>query len=435
MSLEEDQPRDREDAGVPALTYVADDRLTKLSIDLVMFAYKHTSGTTPVFPGPNPISMDIEHLDLVKFNDYVFSPKVDGVRYQLVVVDDQVSLVDRALMVLKPSFASLPSTWFLEPAGQPVPGCTVLDCEMVEDWLMVFDVVMIAGFRTMDTKLDYRSRLQLLEGKLGSLQFGPKVYNVVVKPIFNKGDRSVPALFDGKIPTDGLVFTPVAEPVRTFTHWHMFKVKSHHTIDLRLVCIPRTSTTHIAPPVASSLPEAIAKKIQPVILKNTISSIHVRKTPPKTLMSMIGTRPESSRPSAATLDELCQSRSSVTWVTRLEYTHGERSIDASSKGIEYSGKKLILKIKLDDQFQKLLAEVERAWRKVKGDVVCMSLVVECQLDIEDLASPTTSVNNVTFVRTRPDKIEPNSYKTITRTITSILYGVRPKHIEDLQSQI
>jgi hypothetical protein len=38
---------------------------------------------------------------------------------------------------------------------------------------------------------------------------------------------------------------------------------------------------------------------------------------------------------------------------------------------------------------------------------------------------------VKIERTRPDKHEPNSFLTITRTITSILHGVMPKHLVGL----
>jgi hypothetical protein len=455
--LEEDLPRDRDDLGFDDVSYIADDRLSKMSVDLIMFAYRvdrvdrvdRVVGNQPnpslPFPGPNPISMDLEHLDMVRYNDYVCSPKVDGVRYQLVIVDGQVTLVDRTLKVLKPSFASLPETWFLASSDQPAFS-TVLDAEMVKDRLMIFDVVMLAGYRTMDTKLDYRARMQLLEPCSSGmiLEFGARSIAVVTKPIFEKHmsrallDATFPTTspFWSGVPLDGLVFTPVAEPVRTFTHWHMFKVKSHHTIDLRLVCIPRTSTSHMSPPLASPLPEAIARKIQPVILKNSITSIHVRKPASRSLVTMVGLKgtPAAAGQQQSLAAPVTWLTAPVTWLTRLEYTQGERSVDACTKGIDYSGRKIILKIAQDDEnYAKLLSEIERAWRREEGDVVCMSLVVECQLDVEELAS-SASANHVTLVRTRPDKTEPNSYKTITRTMTSILYGVRPKQLEILHTK-
>lgn len=453
--LEEDLPHDRDDLNFDDVSYIADDRLSKMSTELIMFAYRvdrvdradrRAGGTLPnpslPFPGPNPISMDLEHLDMVRYNDYVCSPKVDGVRYQLVIADGQVTLVDRTLKVLKPSFASLPETWFLTSSAQPA-FATVLDAEMVKDRLMIFDVVMIAGFRTMDTKLDYRARMQLLEpcSEGMTLEFGARSIAVGAKPIFEKHmsrallEATFPTCpFWSGVPLDGLVFTPVAQPIRTFTHWHMFKVKSHHTVDLRLVCIPRTSTSHMSPPLASPLPEAIARRIQPVILKNSITSIHVRRPASRSLVTMVGLKGTPVARAGAAQEQQWLT-APVTWLTRLEYSHGDRSVDACTKGIDYSGRKLVLRIAQDDEkYLKLLSEIERAWRGVEGDVVCMSLVVECQLDVEELASSASSVNHVTLVRTRPDKTEPNSYKTITRTMTSILYGVRPKQLEVLQAK-
>jgi hypothetical protein len=437
--LEEDLPHDRDHGDVfTNPLYLADDHLARMTVAAVMFGYRHdvSPGSAPSFPGPNPISMDLEHLELVKFNDYVCSPKVDGTRFQLVIVDGRVSIADRTLKVLQPSFASLPETWFLQSSVNPF--ATILDAEMVNDSLLIFDVVMIAGFRTMDTQMDYRARMQLLgDAKaldLGTIEFGTQEINVRAKPIFEK-ERAFDLIVSGTpelrgVPLDGLVFTPVAQPVKTFTHWHMFKVKSHHTIDLRLVCVPRRAMVpHPSQQLASSLPEAIAKKINPVIVKNTVTSIHMRKK--NTLVSMVGIREkprEVAVPVGMVVEDGSESSSSVQWVTRLEFSHAGHSIDACTKGIEYGGRKFTLKIKRDETFDTLLGMIEQEWRRVEGDVVCMSLIVECQLDVEELAG-SNSVNNVTVTRTRPDKTEPNTFNTITRTMTSILYGVRHAHLK------
>ena len=151
----------------------------------------------------------------------------------------------------------------------------------------------------------------------------------------------------------------------------------------------------------------------------------------------------SATATAAAASGLSSSKSfRMQWIPRLEYSasHGGAThhdtedsgqfIDATTTGIEYSGYTIQLRIKDDGPFNNLLDRLEEAYRKIESEVVSLSLIVECNVVIrqEDLAGNQTVILPVKIERTRPDKHTPNSYLTITRTITSILQGVTIEHL-------
>jgi len=396
----------------------------------IWFAYTGGPPQSSSFPGPNPISMDVEHLDLVRFNDYVCSPKVDGSRMTLIAQghgpQSCVLLVDRAMKVLRATFVDVPDLWFMDQG-------TVLDAEWSPPFLFVFDVVMFCGTRV--GSMDYRERMKLLHDCRGTIQFGSIDMTILPKPIFEKTEAYT--LFkngwtfkDAQVKLDGLVFTPVAEPIKIFTHWHMFKVKKHHTIDLRLVCIPKKQGTaaqassHATIP--SPLPEAIAQRMRSQILENAIA-----KKPPRSLMSMVSRSvPASFAPIPA---DSGAPPPPLQWLTRLEFNHGPLTIDATTAGIEYAGRKFVLRIRDTPLFAQLLDRFEAVWKETSVDVVCMSLIAEFCVNVEGFSSTGQAMVEVDLVRTRPDKTEPNTYNTLTRTITSMLHGVTAEHLSKLSA--
>jgi hypothetical protein len=268
--------------------------------------------------------------------------------------------------------------------------------------------------------------------RLGTIQIGSVEMAVCPKPIFEKTEAY--ALFKNgwefegvQIKLDGLVFTPVAEPIKIFTHWHMFKVKKHHTIDLRLVCIPKKQGTaaqassHATIP--SPLPEAIAQRMRSQILEHAIA-----KKPARSLMSMVSRAAVAPAESAAAAAAESVAPVPLQWLTRLEFNHSSSTIDATTTGIEYAGRKFELRIRDTPLFAQLLDRFENVWKEAASDVVCMSLVAEFCVNIEGFANTSQTMVEVDLVRTRPDKTEPNTYNTLTRTITSMLHGVTAEHL-------
>jgi hypothetical protein len=109
-------------------------------------------------------------------------------------------------------------------------------------------------------------------------------------------------------------------------------------------------------------------------------------------------------------------------------------MDATTDGVEYGGHRVIFQVRETPSLSAIIDGVERVWRRMSGDVMTMALIAEVSLSLspDDLETPHYDVfNTVTVERARPDKHEPNSFMTITRTFTSILYGVRTEHLQTL----
>lgn len=174
-------------------------------------------GTTDLnrFPGPQPISIERRHFPLLKSQQYLVCEKSDGVRNMLVCFHFEGKkyclLVDR---MFNYTFTTL-----------SVPIGTILDGELIDGVFMVFDAIMIKG---QDVKQKPLTERLFLAKKLCSVIL-PTKGNVRLKvkqmlPLEKADEIEV---------IEGLIFTPVNEPVRTGTHETCFKWKPKHlnTID------------------------------------------------------------------------------------------------------------------------------------------------------------------------------------------------------------
>jgi hypothetical protein len=532
FEIEEDSPVDVDRSGaLPFEIFVADEQRSRMAVQAIVYAYLGVRGGVSSqeqvrFPGPNPISMDVEHLDLMSSREYVMSRKVDGTRYQIVclgpVSSPSVILADRSMRLYTATYGHLPDTWFSAEG-------TVLDAELVLDTLYVFDVVMMRGQRL--ERLDYRSRMATVtaDDAAGGMEIGfgsRHLLNVVSKPFYplsymktllSGEERGAPS---GAIPSDGLVFTPVHEPIKLFTHWTMFKVKEHHTIDMRLVLVPRRPTHHMPTDPSSSSSSsfmrgpglALIESMRGPILRNAIVASSVAAAAPlpvpvpvpvpppapqqpRSLVQMVGIKkfkpgvspgprteshqepslaqPTSAAPATSLAAQPTCTPPRMQWITRLEYSKGDAQLDATTTGVDYSGITFLFRIREDETLSRLLDRLETVWRDIDGEVVTLSLIVECKLLfppslvswIKAVMGGTASVSacpsalttsassssssssaggghregtcgvardlpfiEVCIDRVRPDKLEPNSYMTITRTLTSILSGVTFDHL-------
>lgn len=503
MSLEVDEPLDSESLDcLIGSTFESTPSETQDARDAVTFAYLGRrggdggGGNVSSFPGPNPISMDPEHLEIVKKEEYVVSAKTDGTRYQIVARGDKVILMDRTMRCLTTTYSALPPICFADEGS-------VFDAELVmvgkqRSILYVFDVVMIGGMRQV-ASLQYTERMSIVTefGAGMEVGFGSHVLvEILPKPIFPKRKAyevmTDPASVGILGSTDGVVLTPVRLPVQIRTHWTMFKVKLHHTLDFRLVLVPHKFGAREQQTAnnTSAIPTAIAEKMRNQILKHALSGTSSSSSSTTTteskaaggskaagagagaggskvgsaagngggvkringLLAMVGKRkdgPVPAPPPAALLPPTpasasasSSSSSSVSggappprmqWIPRLEFGNGTTMPDATTHGIEYGGFVIILRIADDPTFNALLDKIEEVYRTIDGQVVSLSVIVECNLQItqEHFGPASKFVLPVKIERTRPDKHEPNSYLTITRTITSILKGVTPKHLLSL----
>lgn len=177
------------------------------------------------FPGPQPVSIERRHFPLLKKQPYVICEKTDGVRYLMVSNDEGVFLVNRAFKI--------------DPVKVRIPKGTILDGELVPSksgkmLFMVYDTVIAKGenVSNLDLKLRLEKARSIIKGIIKTAQ---APFEIRLKTMWALGDP-IPDLNSFEYETDGLVFTPVNDPIRSGTHETMFKWKPRDriTIDFEL---------------------------------------------------------------------------------------------------------------------------------------------------------------------------------------------------------
>jgi len=173
------------------------------------------------FPGPQPVSIERRHFPLLKLQPYLVCEKTDGVRHLLASTDEGVFLVNRA-------FAC-------EKVNVRVAKDTLLDGELVRTktgkvLFMVYDAVRVKG-----EDLTHKPLTERLDAARKVIKAIIKTANapleIRVKVMWTLGSPT-PDLNSFEYETDGLVFTPVNEPIRTGTHETMFKWKPRERITI-----------------------------------------------------------------------------------------------------------------------------------------------------------------------------------------------------------
>ena len=177
------------------------------------------------FPGPQPVSIERRHFPLLKKQPYVVCEKTDGVRQLLVSTEEGVFLVNRAFKT--------------DPVKVRIPKGTILDGELVtakngKVLFMVYDTVIAKGenVSNLDLKLRLEKARSIIKGIIKTAQ---APFEIRLKTMWALGDP-IPDLNSFEYETDGLVFTPVNDPIRSGTHETMFKWKPRDriTIDFEL---------------------------------------------------------------------------------------------------------------------------------------------------------------------------------------------------------
>ena len=187
----------------------------------------------PIFPGPQPVSIERKHFEILKNEPYVVCEKTDGVRNALVCTTFNgtpvVALLNRALQVTVISI-NIPAKAYIG---------TVLDGELVNGNLfMIYDAMETNGENLM--KRNLLERLEMAGKFIKKItKIKTDVVKIKLKRFFVKNDML--ELVNQYIPllsykTDGIVFTPVNGGVRIGTHETMFKWKPRdmNTIDFQL---------------------------------------------------------------------------------------------------------------------------------------------------------------------------------------------------------
>lgn len=193
-------------------------------------AYVQKTWETPDasrFPGPQPVSIERCHFPLLKKQPYLVCEKTDGVRLMLVCFEHGgkkfCALLNRAF---EAHIVSL-----------TIPRDTVLDGELVQQktgrWLyLVYDAIYIKGEDVRLKSLDLRLAMATKTTRL-IIKSAKDPFEVKTKMMFPLAKISeMPPLDAFPYETDGVVFTPVNEPVRMGTHETMFKWKPRDRITI-----------------------------------------------------------------------------------------------------------------------------------------------------------------------------------------------------------
>ena len=185
-----------------------------------------------IFPGPQPISIERKHFNILKTSPYLICEKTDGVRWVFVCFTFQekkvCAMINRALDI----------RWININVGSKAKRGTMLDGELINNSFMVYDALRVNGEYCANK--NFLDRYSLIERFCGSvmklkndpIELIPKHFEITE----NTRDYIENVLPNVKYDTDGLVFTPVNEPVRVGTHEHMFKWKplEKNTIDFQV---------------------------------------------------------------------------------------------------------------------------------------------------------------------------------------------------------
>lgn len=206
----------------------------------VLMALVAKPTATPVFPGPNPVSLDASDFPKLAKSageHYWACEKTDGTRYLLLCCehDDKriCALLDRKLKAYLLPLQHVPTAFFQG---------TVLDGELAfnrvaQRWqYLAFDAVVVSGVPVFHRPLS--GRIAAATAGLGAYKVGPRdAVDVRIKRFVSLDDAAALHAHlqraSEHFQCDGLVLTPESEGVVHGRHRRLFKLKppGSHTVD------------------------------------------------------------------------------------------------------------------------------------------------------------------------------------------------------------
>jgi hypothetical protein len=176
----------------------------------------------------------------LKGAEYVVCEKTDGERYMMVALTYQGK---RKCFFVNRSFKMFEVPINLKKSAYEG---TILDGELYDGTLMVYDAVRVNGESVWD--LNLMKRLEAARGLMKSIIYMKSDKWRLKCKTFHEM-RHFEKFMDSYLPTvqqkmDGLVFTPVNEPIRLGTHETMFKWKpqEQNTVDFLMKREPTRET-------------------------------------------------------------------------------------------------------------------------------------------------------------------------------------------------
>jgi len=184
------------------------------------------------FPGPQPVSIERKHFEVLREKQYLVCEKSDGVRWVFVCFTFQekkvCTLINRALRI----------RWLNLNVGNSARKGTLLDGELIGSKFLVYDAVRISGCHCGNKSLPERLELAdifcsgVMKLAHDHIRLVPKKFRVLT----DAEDYIKNEMTEVEHETDGLIFTPVEDPIRIGTHETMFKWKpqNKNTIDFQV---------------------------------------------------------------------------------------------------------------------------------------------------------------------------------------------------------
>lgn len=192
------------------------------------------------FPGAQPVSIEKKNFKIVKDSSYVVCAKLDGERFLLLATRVPEDLSNKDSKMLNVSFlVSRNLEFYIITCGwssKMYEGGILLDGELVNNSFIVHDTINgggnIVSNRTWDVRWRTADKLiHTSDSSKNTLNISLKKFFLVknLKDLFNEID-------DLAIPSDGIVFYPMKDPIHYRAQPNLFKWKppGHHTIDFKV---------------------------------------------------------------------------------------------------------------------------------------------------------------------------------------------------------
>jgi hypothetical protein len=168
------------------------------------------------FSGAQPISIERRHFDIIRNHRYRVCEKTDGIRHFLIKESEgDPYVINRALVKTNVRIR--------------IPKNTYLDGELMGDCFVVYDAMMIDGQDLCDMNLI--DRMSAAEKLINKIPIVKGSFRLKLKNHIELSKMATLDPYDDG--NDGLILTPVDEPIRTGTHETLFKWKpfEHNTVD------------------------------------------------------------------------------------------------------------------------------------------------------------------------------------------------------------
>jgi hypothetical protein len=207
-------------------------------------------------PCATPTSLERKDLSTLASRNYCVADKADGVRVVLFLSEAEGQPI--AVLINR----QLDLTVIPVAASRRFFAGSIFDCELVwtkdpiTQLLLVFDVVAVKGDSSV-SHTNYTERVALIRqifdletqqvtcvseaqmlARRGKILAGSTHYGLSIRPktcyLLNMLGTLVRTLHTLPYATDGFIFTPIDEPVRTGTQRSLFKLKTHHTVDVQV---------------------------------------------------------------------------------------------------------------------------------------------------------------------------------------------------------